>query len=104
MTQPKRLYVVAECPASPGFGGVVALLSTATGRLVFFAPCCGIAWRDAPVDGRLDVVTALPDLEPDGVRLPSRAEVGAAAPTLEILRDEPADTWLADIPGVEAAD
>lgn len=95
-----RLYFVAECPASPGFGGVVVLHSITMPRLVFFAPCCGIAWREVPSDRRLDAITPLTALEPNGVRLPSLREIQHAAPTLAIIRDEPASTWLADIPGL----
>lgn len=98
-----RLYFVAECPASPGFGGVIALLSTTGSRLVFFAPCCGIAWRQAPVDGRLDEIASLADLEPSGVRLPSLPEIRAEAPAIAILRDEPLDRWTADIPGLKTS-
>lgn len=99
----ERLYFVAECPASPGFGGVVVLRSTASGQFIFFAPCCGIAWREVPVEGRLDVITSLADLEPAGVRLPSLAEVRAEAPALKIIRDESSDNWSADIPGLETS-
>jgi hypothetical protein len=98
-----KLYVVAECPASPGFGGVFVLRSATTGRLVFFAPCCGIAWREAPLDGRLDVIDSLSDLAPGGVLLPSLPEIHIAAPSLTIVREELADNWIGDIPGLRLA-
>jgi len=95
-----RLYIVAECPASPGFGGVVALLSLTSDRLVFFAPCCGLAWHSAPIDGRLDSINTLESLEPRGVRLPSVANLATNAPSLTVLREEPLHSWIADIPGL----
>ncbi len=100
MATDDRLYFVAECPASPGFGGVVVLRSMSNARFVFFAPCCGIAWREPPLRGRLDQIHSLAELEPSGVRLPSPLEIRNEAPTLAILRDEPADPWTAYVPGL----
>jgi hypothetical protein len=43
-------------------------------RLVFYCPLCGVAW-ERPPDGRIDEVNALETLAPDGVLLPTEAEV-----------------------------
>lgn len=85
----RRVYFVAECPASPGFGGVVVLRSTTDGPLLFFAPCCGLAWNEVPTR-RLDTIASLAEIAPGNVRLPSLPEIRSPAPELRILRDEPA--------------
>jgi hypothetical protein len=86
-----RLFVVAECPVCPGAGCVVALKSIETGRLVYFAPCCGIAWQHAPLDGRLDKIESLADLGVATVSIPTSDEVTSAG--LRVLRDESLDIW-----------
>jgi hypothetical protein len=59
LEKPKPLLVVAECPVAPGFGGFVVLTSIATGAVVFFAPCCGVAWPTLPPAHRVDEIHSL---------------------------------------------
>jgi hypothetical protein len=92
------LYVIAECPASPGFGCVVVLKSHSTGKLLFFAPCCGIAWDEPPFGGRLDEIRSLEEVEPGSVTLPTSFDLRAAGLDLFIIRTEPLHRWDADIP------
>jgi hypothetical protein len=90
------LHVVAECPVCPGAGCVVALKSAESGKLVYFAPCCGIAWWQPPLSGRIDEIKSLADLGVRVVTLPSAADIRTSGS--EILRAEPFDRWAADIP------
>lgn len=101
-TSSKResLLIVGECPVAPGFGGVVALRSVATGAIVFFAPCCGVAWPALPPQDRIDEINRLDDIAQGPVALVSRADLAGLAPGLAILREEPLDDWILDIPGL----
>jgi len=90
------LLVVADCPASPGVGCVVALKSVPSGKLVYFAPCCGLAWLRPPLTGRLDEINSLADLGVITVTLPTEAELRSSA--IDIVRTEPLEAWQADIP------
>jgi len=96
----ETLLVVAECPVAPGFGGVVALTSVATGALVFFAPCCGVAWTTLPRADRIDEINSIDDIAPGGVSVLNRAELAALAPGLAVVREESLADWILDIPGL----
>ncbi len=91
-----RMCVVAECPVCPGAGCVVALNVVGDAKLVYFAPCCGIAWWEAPLHGRIDQITSLADLGVATVALPTKGEVEAEG--LRVLRQEPLDAWADTIP------
>jgi len=93
------LYVVAECPVDSG--GVVALKAALTGKIIFAAPCCGIAWREPPLSGLLDEVTAIVDVEPGPMIPATLAELTKAGLEKKILRTEPVEDFpgLEDVPG-----
>jgi hypothetical protein len=91
------LLIVGECPVLCGMVGVVVLRSIATGRLVFFAPCCGLAWHLPPRD-RVDEIHSLDDIEPGSLALPTREELAALAPALVVIREEPVDDWIEFLP------
>ena len=95
----ESLLVVGECPVARD-GGVVALRSVATGAIVFFAPCCGVAWPTLPPEDRIDEINPLDQIAPGGVALVSRAQLAALAPGLVVVREEPLADWILDIPGL----
>ena len=99
-TNPKgeSLLVVGECPVAPGFGGVVVLTNVATGKVFFFAPCCGVAWRTVPPSHRIDEINSIDDIAPGAVALVSRADLAVLAPGLVVVREEPLADWILDIP------
>jgi hypothetical protein len=92
------LFVIAECPASPGFGCVLVVKALSTGKLIYFAPCCGIAWKEPPFEGRLDEIHSLEDVEPSGVTLPTWVDLRAADIEMLVIRTEPLQRWGDDIP------
>jgi hypothetical protein len=94
----RHLFVIAECPASPGFGCVVALKAVSTGRLVYCAPCCGIAWRKPPLSGRLDEISSPEQLELGPLAIPTLEDLRTAGVDQLIIRQEPLDRWVRDLP------
>jgi hypothetical protein len=66
---------------------------------VYFAPCCGIAWREPPLHGRLDEINSLQQVDPGPVTLPTREELSDAGVDRLVVRTEPLDDWVEDIPG-----
>jgi hypothetical protein len=92
------LYVVAECPACPGVGGVVVLKSEVSGALVFFAPCCGTAWPEPPFDGRLDEIHSIEEIAPGRVEVATPADLRANNLELLVIRTEPLQRWEVDLP------
>jgi len=97
ISRPHLLLVVGECPVARDFG-VVVLKSVATGKIFFFAPCCGVAWPTLPPEDRIDEINPIDDIAPGAVALVSRADLAALAPGLVVLREELLADWILDIP------
>lgn len=89
----QSLHFVADCPASPGFGGVI-VLRTREGAFIYFAPCCGLAWSSIP--GQLDLTQTPGELGAEQLSLPSRLDVEEAG--IRIIRTEPLENWVDDLP------
>ena len=87
----QQLYSIGDCPVCIDSGAVLLLRRTDSGTWVFFCPLCGVAWNEAPVDGRLDQIASLEDQAPNGVVLPTDVEVLRAG--LRVT-EVPLDTWL----------
>jgi hypothetical protein len=94
------LYVVCECPVGCGMMGVLALKIVSSGKLVFFAPCCGLAWREPPLHGRVDETNAMETVEPGPLVLPSLDDLRKA--NLVVIRTEPLADWHLDMPATLA--
>ena len=91
------LLCIARCPVGCGMSDVVALKS-ASGRLVFFAPCCGLAWpEDAEID--LDTMQGLDAAEAPFVAA-NEEEVLAAPRNRRVLGSARIEDWRLDIPGL----
>ncbi|CAN5919348.1 hypothetical protein BH11MYX4_BH11MYX4_28190 [soil metagenome] len=97
-TEAESLLIVGECPVAPGFGGIVVLTSVATGKVFFFAPCCGVAWNTLPRSDRIDEINTLDDIAPGAIALVTRANLATYAPGLAVVREEPLADWILDIP------
>lgn len=71
------IYGTGDCPIDGD--RLASLVSRDTGRLVFFCPLCGVAFRDVPEPGDTDgMVLRLDELAPEGVILATREQVDAA--------------------------
>jgi hypothetical protein len=82
------LFAFGHCPVCADSGIVIGLACLDSGELVFYCPLCGLAWRSPP-GHRVDELTALSDLAPLGVRLPTKEEVNASGyPASEILDEQ----------------
>jgi hypothetical protein len=92
------VFVVSDCPASPGFGYVIILKSLPVGSLFFFAPCCGLGWKERPSSCRLDETNSLDEVAPGGVALPTRIEIKAGGYNKFVTREIPYEEWADDIP------
>src|SRR5262249_7485506 len=92
------LYVVSDCPVCPGFGSVVILMNPETRRLVYYSPCCGIAFRDVPVMGAIEYELSLSQVDPGPVVLPSLDDIRKGRQQHLVVRTEAVSQWLDDIP------
>jgi predicted RNA-binding Zn-ribbon protein involved in translation (DUF1610 family) len=70
----QKIYSVGECPVCGDSGTVIALKGVHSGTMVYLCPLCGVAWRKPPLDGRIDEIASLRDLERGGVVLPTEEE------------------------------
>jgi len=72
------IYSVGPCPVCAEFGAALVVRAFQSGTVFLLCPSCGAAWNPpAPTDVR-DFRT--PDeIAPDGVTLPSRAEISASS-------------------------
>jgi len=68
------LYSACDCPVCFDSGAVLLLRASSSGRMIFFCPLCGVAWREPPLDRRIDEILSLEDLAPNGVTLPTASE------------------------------
>ena len=57
---------------------LACLAARKSGRLVFFCPLCGVAYREPPPLWELEEILRLDELAPAGVALASRAELEVA--------------------------
>jgi hypothetical protein len=99
------LYSAGDCPICFSSGLVAVLVDRRTSSGVFYCPMCGCAWRRVP-DARQpdDPISDLASIAPDGVRLPTEAEVLALrADGLEAV-DADFDFWASDLDDVHALD
>ena len=71
------IYSIGPCPICTEFGEALIVSASQSATIFLLCPACGAAWvPPAPSDVR-DFAT--PDeIAPDGVRLPSRAEILAS--------------------------
>src|SRR6476620_10121022 len=92
-----KVYSAGDCPACPGFGKLLVLFSVRSGRNVFYCPTCGTAWDSLSPPSRLDQVRTIHEVAPDGVRLPSRAEVDRLSFPVEADEYEHWSTDLDDV-------
>jgi hypothetical protein len=69
-----KLYSAGECPVCADSGAVLLLREADSETIVFFCPLCGVAWKEPPLDRRVDEVASLETIAPNGVTLPSEAE------------------------------
>jgi hypothetical protein len=72
----KLLYSVGDCPVCSVSGAVLVLISISNEEPVFYCPTCENSWAKQPEPNRLDEVNSLQELAPEGVRLPSKEELG----------------------------
>lgn len=85
----RMIYSVGDCPVCADSGAVLLLKAVGSDRMVFLCPLCGVAWREPPVDRRLDEVETLQDLAPNGVALPTVSEATATGLALtEVAFDD----------------
>ena len=75
MTGSKLVYSVGDCPVCPGFGPVLALVDPVAQKPVFYCPACGTAWLYPPRSDRVDEISAIKELAPAGVVLPSEQDL-----------------------------
>jgi hypothetical protein len=99
MTEPVKLFSVGDCPICPGSGDVLLLSSLSPPQsIIFYCPLCGVAWKTPPRGGRVDEISALEDVAPGIVKLPTSAEVLQAGTALKatgaVLLEVPLDPWL----------
>src|SRR5438105_1200894 len=101
MNSARPIYSIGDCPACPGFGPILILISLASSEPVFYCPACATAWASPPdPPGHLDIVQALAEVAPGGVRLPTRDEIKrlfAQQPHVLDYRD-----WAKDLDAVLA--
>jgi hypothetical protein len=71
---------------------VLLLKAQGSGRLFFFCPLCGVAWREPPLFQQLDTILSLTSFAPAGVSLPTVEE---ALSTGFSLAEVPLDEWYA---------
>ncbi len=99
MDEAPLIYTVCNCPCDGG--PVVALKASDTGKPVYFAPCCGIAWPEAPLHGRLDVLLSFEDIAPAGVLVATLADLRAGGMQGHVTGTEPLERWRDDIPSLQ---
>lgn len=90
------LYSVSDCPVCADSGAVLLLKAYGSGQTVFVCPLCGVAWREPPLDGRIDEIATLESLAPDGVTVPTSAEALSTGLT---LTEVPFDRWFSFLKG-----
>lgn len=76
---------------------LACLKSRATGKIVFFCPICGLAFKEPPVAWELNDNCRLDEFAPTGVVLPSRGELETAGATDLREMDGAWGQWVEDI-------
>ena len=85
----RTLYSIGDCPVCSDSGAMILLIDVGTKRSVFFCPLCGVAWSEPPPALQLDEISALENLAPNGVTLPTATEARATGlPLTEVAFDE----------------
>jgi hypothetical protein len=84
-----QIYSVGDCPVCADSGAVLLVKAFGSGQLFFYCPLCGVAWTQPP-EGRIDDITELKALAPNGLCLPTSVEALASGFRLTAL---PVETW-----------
>jgi hypothetical protein len=92
-----KLFSAGNCPVCADSGTLLYVWSHATRRVVLFCPLCEVAWIEPPDENRVDTVSSLDEIAPQGIRLPSENEVqrSGISPRVEVEKAE----WGALIAG-----
>lgn len=86
----EKLFSAGDCPVCSDSGTLLCVWSLEGSRVILFCPLCEVAWKEPPDENRVDTVTSLGEIAPQGIRLPSVDEVerSGISPRLEVDKDE----------------
>ncbi len=88
------LYSAGECPVCSSAGDALFVKDAASGRLFFFCPHCGCAWRDPPRPHEVETIEPPERFAPHGMSIPTRAEIVAQGREHLIARHVNNDEWM----------
>ena len=86
----RKLYSAGNCPICADSGALLCLKEIESGRLLFFCPTCGVAWR-GPDYWPIGEILRVEDLAPKGVTLPTSSE---ALNSRFAVVEVPFDEWF----------
>ncbi len=91
------LYSAGDCPVCSYGGDILFVRDFASGRLFFLCPSGGCAWLNPPSPFVVDTVDPLEIFAPQGIGLPSRAEIVAMGLEKDIKKEVDDDQWLVSL-------
>jgi hypothetical protein len=97
------LYSAGECPVCSTAGDALFVKDRLSGRVFFLCPSCGCAWPNPPVPHRVDTVDSPARFAPDGVDVPSKAEIAAMGLEEAIAREIDDSEWMESLQGFLAS-
>jgi len=86
----EKLFSAGDCPVCADSGTLLYVWSLGASHVILFCPLCEVAWSEPPGESKVDTVTSLDEMAPQGIRLPSEDEVeqSGMSPRLEVEREE----------------
>jgi predicted RNA-binding Zn-ribbon protein involved in translation (DUF1610 family) len=93
----ETLLSAGDCPVCETFGAVLFVKAVGTKNIFFLCPMCGVAWVRPPAPHILDEISSPQLHAPQGIDLPTRAEIDAAGLTEDIRREIPFDNAWAHV-------
>lgn len=86
----RRVYTAGDCPVCADSGSLLCVRSIATGEFALFCPLCETAWKERPVDGRVDTILSLEEVAPRGISPAEHAGLSECplGPLIEVDFDE----------------
>lgn len=88
------LYSARVCPVCDIAGDALFVKDGVSGRVFFLCPSCGCAWLRPPRPHQVETADPPERFAPDGLTVPTRAEIVAQGWEGAIARDVEDDEWM----------
>jgi len=88
------LYSAGECAVCSSAGDALFVKDAASGHIFFFCPHCGCAWQDPPCPHEVETIEPPARFAPQGMSIPTKAEIVAQGWAHSITRDVDDAEWM----------